>query len=95
MAASKIVWKAFALTSGLVAAKATRVVLDKGWKKGVGGEPPRNAAAPGTDWKQAFAFAAASGTALALSKAVATTGAAKAWEKTTGSLPPGVREAGA
>ena len=95
MAASKILWKAFALTSGLVAARTTKALVSKGWTKGVGTEPPRNPAAPGTQWKEAVAYAAASGTALAVAKVVATNGAAKAWQKTTGSLPPGVQEVGA
>jgi hypothetical protein len=95
MAVAKLAWKVLALIFGLVAAKVTRSVLERGWKKTVGGDPPRNPAAPGTRWKEAFAWAAASGMALAISKLVATHGAAKAWQKTTGSLPPGVEEAGA
>jgi hypothetical protein len=95
MAAAKILWKGLAVTSGLVAARVTKSVLDKGWRKAVGDDPPRNPAAPGTQWKEAFAWAAASGTALGISKVVATQGAARAWKRTTGSLPPGVEEAGA
>ena len=95
MAAAKILWKGLAVTSGLVAARVTKSVLDSSWRKAVGDDPPRNPAAPGTQWKEAFAWAAASGTALGISKVVATQGAAKAWKRTTGSLPPGVEEAGA
>jgi hypothetical protein len=95
MAAAKIMWKCLALTSGLLAAKATRSALDKGWRRKVGDDPPRNPAAPGTDWKQAVAWATVSGTALALARLAATHGAAKAWQKTTGSLPPGMEEVGA
>lgn len=95
MAAAKLAWKAVAVTTGLAAAKATRTALDKGWRKTTGDDPPRNPAAPGTDWKQAAAWAAASGTALALTKVAATNGAARAWKKTTGNLPPGLEEVGA
>lgn len=95
MAAAKILWKTVAVGSGLVAATVTRTALTKGWQKTTGDEPPRNPAAPGTSWKQAALWAGASGTALALSKVVATQGAAKAWQKTTGNLPPGLEEVGA
>ncbi|MGB8650106.1 MAG: DUF4235 domain-containing protein [Mycobacteriales bacterium] len=95
MAAAKIVWKMVAVTTGLVAARTTRSALDKGWRKAVGDDPPRNPAAPGTGWKEAAAWAAASGTALALAKVAATNGAARAWRRTTGHLPPGLEEVGA
>lgn len=95
MAASKIVWKVLALGSGLVASRVTKGVLTTGWKRTRGTEPPRNPAAPRTQWKEAFAWAAASGTALAVSRVAATNGAARAWQKTTGHLPPGVEEVGA
>lgn len=95
MAAAKILWKVVGATTGLVAARATKTALDKSWRKAVGDEPPRNPAAPGTDWKQAAVWAAASGTALGLAKVAATNGAAKAWQKTTGHLPPGVESVGA
>jgi hypothetical protein len=90
MAAASILWKVVGVASALAAARVTKSALDTGWRKTAGDEPPRNAAAPGTDWKQAALWAAASGTALALAKVAATTGAAKAWQKTTGHLPPGV-----
>lgn len=91
----KVLWKLFAVLTSLLAARLVKTVLDTTWRKGVGDDPPRNPAAPGTDWKEAAAWAAASGTALALTKVAATTGAAKAWEKATGSLPPGVESVGA
>lgn len=93
MAASKVVWRVFALGSGLVAAKVTGKVLDRGWRKAAGGAaPPRNPAAPGTQWKEAVIWSAASGTALAISRMLAQQGAAVAWRKTTGKLPPGVTD---
>ena len=91
----KLLWKLFAVLTGFLAARVAKAVLDTAWRKGVGDDPPRNPAAPGTDWKQAVTWAAASGTAMALTKVAATSGAAKAWQKTTGSLPPGVESVGA
>lgn len=95
MAASNVVWKVVALTSGVLSAKITRKLLDKTWAKTRGGDPPRNPAAPGTEWKEAIAWSVASGTALALTRMVATQGAATAWRKTTGKLPPGIEAVGA
>ncbi len=95
MAASNVLWKVVALGSGILSAKITRTVLDKTWAKTRGGDPPRNPAAPGTEWKEAIAWSVASGTALALTRMVATQSAAIAWRKTTGKLPPGIESVGA
>jgi len=83
MAASKVIWKVLALGSGLVAARAAGSLLDKGWRRAGRGAPPRNPSTPET------------GTAIAVSRMLAQQGAARAWEKTTGSLPPGVSDVGA
>lgn len=95
MAASKVIWKVVALSSAILSAKLTRSALDKTWAKTRGGDPPRNPAAPGTQWREAIVWSVASGTALALSRMLATQGAAKLWKKTTGSLPPGLESVGA
>ncbi len=85
-------WKVVGVGSGLVAAKASRAVMDKSWKATKGGEPPRNPAAPGTSWSEALTWAVASGVALGVAKLLATRGAAGAWRRTTGHLPPGLEE---
>lgn len=90
----KVLWKVVGLLSGLVAAKAGRSVLDKVWAKTRGGEPPRNPAAPGTTWGEAVSWAVASGIAVALARLVATRGAASAWQKAAGHLPPGLEDVG-
>ena len=89
-----VVYKVVGIGSGLVAAKVARAVLDKGWAKTKGGEPPRNPAAPGTTWGEAITWAVASGVAVALVRLVATRGAASAWQKAAGHLPPGLEEVG-
>lgn len=91
---AKVGWKVVGVGSGLVAAKASRSVLDKGWAATKGGEPPRNPAAPGTSWPDALQWAVASGVAVAVARLVATRGAAGAWQRTTGHLPPGLEEVG-
>jgi hypothetical protein len=95
MAVAKVGWKLVGVTSGLVAARTTKKVLDKTWTRTKGTEPPRNPAAPGTTWTEAVTWAIATGAALGVARLVAMRGAAQAWKRTTGSLPPGVEEVGA
>ena len=95
MAVAKVGWKVVGVTSGLVAARTSKKLLDKTWTKAVGGEPPRNPAAPGTSWTEALTWACATGAGVAVARLLAARGAAAAWRKTTGSLPPGVEEVGA
>ena len=91
----KVLWKLVGILSGLVAARTARTVLDKTWAKTKGGEPPRNPAAPGTTFSEAATWAIASGVALGLARMLAVRGSAKAWQKGTGHLPPGVEQVGA
>jgi hypothetical protein len=93
MALAKVGWKVVGILAGLLAAKASKAALDLTWRKTKGGDPPRNPAAPGTTWTEA-AWAVASGVAMGLSRLLATRAAAQAWQKATGSLPPGVEEVG-
>jgi hypothetical protein len=90
----KLGWKimvfAFAITTGMAARKA----LDAAWRAVRQDEPPRNPAAPGTAWKEALAWAAVSGVAVAAARLVAARGAAATWKSLTGRLPPGVEEVG-
>ena len=90
----KVAYKVIGVGSGLLAAKLARTVLDRGWEKTKGGEPPRNPAVPGTSWGEAVTWAVASGIALSISRMLATKGVASAWRKTTGHLPPGVEDVG-
>jgi hypothetical protein len=95
MAIAKVGWKIVGITSGLIAARTSKKILDTTWARTKGGEPPRNPAAPGTSWSEALTWAVASGVAVAVARLLAARGAAQAWKKTTGSLPPGVEEVGA
>lgn len=95
MAGAKVGWKVVGIGSGLVAAKTSKKLLDTTWAKTRGGEPPRNPAAPGTSWGEALSWAVASGIAVAVARLLAARGAAQAWKRTTGSLPPGLEEVGA
>ncbi len=90
----KVVYKVIGIGSGLLAAKAARAALDKGWAKTKGGEPPRNPAVPGTSWGEALTWAVASGITVAVARLLATKGVASTWAKATGQLPPGVEDVG-
>lgn len=96
MALAKLGWKVVGVTSGLVAVRVSRKALESGWRKThQGADPPRNPAAPGTTWPEALTWAVASALAVAVARLLANRGAAKAWEKTTGALPPGLEQVGA
>lgn len=91
---SKIAYKVIGIGAGVLAAKVGRAVLDKGWAKTKGGEPPRNPAVPGTSWGEAITWAVASGITVGVARLLATKGVASSWAKATGHLPPGVEDVG-
>jgi len=96
MALAKMGWKLVGITSGLLAVTVSKKALEATWRKThEGADPPRNPAAPGTTWVEALSWAAASGVVVAAARLLANRGAAQAWQKTTGALPPGLEEVGA
>ncbi len=92
--AGKTVYKVLGLSAGLLSGKVARSVLDKGWAKTRGVEPPRNPAVPGVSWGEALTWAIASGVAVSVARLLADRTVARTWAKATGSLPPGVEEVG-
>lgn len=92
---AKVGWKVAATSSSLVAARLTVKAVTGGWRKIKRSDPPANPAAPSTTWGEAIGWAAASGVAIALARLAARRGAAGAWKKATGHLPPGLEEAAA
>jgi hypothetical protein len=94
-AAGKIGWKIVALAFAVPTGIAVRKALEAGWKKAKHDEPPKNPAAPGTEWSEALMWAAVSGVAVAAARLVAARGAAATWKSLTGKLPPGVEDADA
>ncbi len=93
-ALGKVGWKVigygFAIPTGIL----VRKVIQASWTSVVGSDPPKNPEAPGTEWKEAIAWAAASGVAITVGRMVASAGAAKAYKTLTGHLPPGLEEGG-
>lgn len=77
-----------------MSAAATRKLLQAGWRRTRGGNPPTNPAARGTTWSEALVWAAASGVAMAVARVVAQRGAAEAWRAKTGSYPSGLETVG-
>lgn len=95
-AVGKVGWKVLGVSSGLVAVRVSRKALESAWRRThQGADPPRNPAAPGTTWPEALGWAVASGVVVASARLLANRGAAKAWQKSTGALPPGLEKVGA
>lgn len=91
----KFLYKLVGLLGGVLAAKVARSISEKAWKRTHHGvEPPRNPAVPGTSWSEAVGWAVATGVATGIARMLATKGAASAWAKGTGHLPPGLEEVG-
>ncbi len=86
----RMMWKVVGSLSGIVAGTATRNLLQAGWRRARGGDPPTNPAAPGTKWSEALVWAVASGVAMAVTRLVSQRGAAGAWKAATGSYPEGL-----
>ena len=92
-AAGKIGWKIMALGFAVPTGIAVRKALETTWRKAKHDDPPKNPAAPGTEWSEALLWAAVSGVAVAAARLVAARGAAATWKSLTGKLPPGVEDA--
>ena len=89
---SSKVWSAFSLVAALGAAALAKKGLDTSWRAATGKQPPSNPADPDVDVWEAVAWAAASGTFVALAKMLAQRRAAGYYLKSTGQLPPGLRK---
>ncbi len=87
---SSKVWTIFSLVSALGAAAVAKKAITTTWKAATGKEPPANPADPQVDIWEAVAWAAFSGTLIALARMFASRKAAGYYAKSTGHLPPGV-----
>ncbi len=86
------VWSAFSLLSVLGAAAVTKKALNTSWKAATGKTPPANPADPDVDVKEAVAWAAVSGALIGLARMFAARRAAGYYAKSTGTLPPDLRQ---
>lgn len=89
---SSKVWGLFSLVAALLAATAARKTLTTSWKMATGKPPPANPASPDVDMREALAWAAVSGTIIAVARMLATRRAADYYARSTGHLPPGVAD---
>lgn len=87
-----LTWKVLASLSTVAAGIAARKVLNTGFRKTTGNQPPANPEAPGTSWREAIGWAVASGAAMGLARMLATRKAADVYRKSTGHLPRGMEE---
>lgn len=91
---SSKVWSAFSVASALGATVVAKKGLDFGWRTATKRKPPANPADPDVKLAEAVAWAAASGTIIALAKMLAQRRAAVYYQKSTGHLPPGLQADG-
>jgi hypothetical protein len=92
---SSKIWSLFSLVSALAGATVAKKVLNTSWKAATGKEPPANPADPDVAMAEAVAWAAASGTLVALARMLATRRAAGYYQRSTGHLPPQLQADGA
>ena len=85
-------WTIFSLVAALTAAAVAKKGLNTAWKAATGKNPPANPADPDVDVWEAVLWATVSGTAIGLARMLATRRAAKYYAKSTGHLPPGLRQ---
>jgi hypothetical protein len=81
-------YKLLGLGMTVPAGIAVKKLADLTWLKVRGYPPPKNPAAPGVDWPEALAWAAASGALMGIGRLVAARGATSAYRSITGELPP-------
>jgi hypothetical protein len=89
---SSKLWTVFSLVAGLGAAALTRKLLDRSWKAAAGRNPPENPADPDVSLGEAVVWASLTGAAVALARMLAQRRAADYYTRSTGHLPPGLRE---
>ncbi len=87
---SSKIWSVFSLVAALLAAAVARKGLNAFWKASTGKEPPANPADPDVSLAEALAWAAVSGTLIAVARMLAGRKAADYYAKSTGHLPPGL-----
>lgn len=92
MAGAKIGWKLVLMVFTLVVQLVTKRAITSAWKLGAGRKPPKNPTAPEAGYAEVVGWAVASGATAAVAKRFAEQRAAKYWQNSTGSQPPGYEE---
>ena len=89
--AEKLSWQVLTTVAAVGAAMVVRKAVAAGWNAFRPDPPPQNPADPATQWGEAVAWTAASGLLVGLARMIASRGAAGAWTRATGTLPPSMR----
>lgn len=87
---AKLGWKVVGTGSGLLTGVVTKKLLDVGWARVNGGPPPANPKQADVSWREALAWTVASSAVMGVARLVAGRVAAGAWQRATGTLPPGM-----
>ena len=85
------VWQIFSLAAALGGAAVAKKGLNTFWRKATGKNPPANPADPDVQVWEAVAWAAVSGTAIALARMFASRRAAEYYIRSTGKIPGDLR----
>jgi len=91
-AKGKRAWKMFGSGAGLLGGLAMTKALDATWKTATGRKPPTKPENPEIAGREAILWAALSGMAIGVARTYATRRAAHYWVRSTGELPPGMKE---
>jgi hypothetical protein len=75
-----------------VGAFAARKLLAVAWKVGSGKQPPANPEHPEVTWAEAVSWAVVSGAVVGVARLIAQKKVAASWHRSTGALPPGLKE---
>lgn len=87
-------WTVLSLGSALLGAALAKKAINTSWRAATGKNPPANPADPDVDVWEAVAWAAVSGTVIAIARMLATRKAADYYAKSTGHMPPELRKDG-
>jgi hypothetical protein len=90
VAGAKIGWRLVLAVFTLVVSLVARKAVTSAWKLASGGKPPEG---PEAGYVEVVSWAVASGAAAAVAKRFAEQRAAQYWLKSTGTLPPGYKQA--
>ncbi|WP_432495518.1 DUF4235 domain-containing protein [Kineococcus auxinigenes] len=87
---SPIVWKLVGPGAAVVAGAVANRLTKKIWVTATKSQPPANPEDPDVGWKEAVAWALASGAIIGVSRLLVERQAAVLYRKTTGEQPPGL-----
>ena len=89
---AKLGWKLVGGVTGSLTTTLTQKGLNAAWGAVRKSQPPLNPEQRGVSWPEAISWALASAAGMAVTRVVSQRLAAGAWEKATGSVPPGFEE---